>query len=134
MTLHRVVLAVTGLVYLVIAVASLVVPDAMAAGLGYRLDNADAHNEYAAVYVGLWTATALIFAIAARRPDDRTLLLVCLLLVAGQVVGRTAGIALHGLPSARLLPSIVVEIVGTLVLGWLLRRASFTAAPGHGNR
>ncbi len=114
------VLGLVGAVYALIAVASFVAPDTMAAGLGYRLDNVDARNEYSAIYVGLWLATALIFGLSARRPRDRSLLLVCLLLIAGQVVGRLAAAATAGLPTARLLPPSLIEAVGTLVLFLML--------------
>ena len=122
MTAARVILAVAGAVYVLLAIAALLQPDFMAAGMGYRLDNIDARNEYSAVYVGLWLATAAIFAIAARSPDPK-MLLVCLLLVAGQVLGRTISVVVDGLPGLKSAPAIAIELVGTIVLALLLKRS-----------
>ena len=67
---RRVLLALTALVFLGVAVGSLVAPHEMAAGLGYRLDNVDALNEFRAVYVGMWLAMAALLALAFRRIEE----------------------------------------------------------------
>lgn len=120
---RRVVLALIALVFAAITVPSLFAPDVMAEGLGYALGNVDARNEFRAVYVGVWLATAALFALAARRPDDRSLYLACMLLLGGQVVGRLLALAFDGPPTVRILPFFVVEAIGAAVLVALRPRA-----------
>jgi hypothetical protein len=117
---RRFVLAIVAIVFGAIALASLIVPDTMADGLGYRLDNVDARNEFRAIYVGLWLATCTIFAASARRPDDRSLFFVCVLLLAGQVAGRLGSLALDGVPSMKVATPFMVETLGVVAL-FLLR-------------
>lgn len=116
-SIRRVLLGVTALVFTGIAVASLVAPDHMAAGLGYTLTNVDARSEYRAIYVGLWLAHAVVAAMAARHVDDTRLGDVVGILVLGQVVGRVVSIAADGeLPSMKILPIATVEAVGAIAL------------------
>ncbi len=113
---RRVVLATVALAFGGIAVASLFAPDVMAQGLGYRLDNVDARSEFRAVYVGVWLATCAVFAGAARRPDDRARFAVCVLLLGGQVLGRTLSLVLDGAPTMKVLPWFGIEVLGVVVL------------------
>jgi hypothetical protein len=127
---RQAVLAVVGVVFTCIAVASLVVPHVMAEGLGYRLDNVDALSEFRAIYVGLWLAHAVIMFGAARRPDT-VLADVAGVLVAGQVVGRVFSLTLDGVPD-KLIPISMVEALGAaLILGLRpVRRSPPKGGPG----
>lgn len=113
---RRFALAATGLVFAGIALASALAPHRMAEGLGYTLSNVDALSEFRAVYVGLWTATAVAFWIAARRVHEPLLGDLCALLVLGQVAGRLLSLALDGLPTPRMWPIAGLEAVGAAVL------------------
>ncbi len=115
-TARRILLALVALVFAAIAVGSLVVPHEMAKGLGYTLANTDALNEFRAIYVGLWLATAAIFALAARRVENALLGDVCALLLLGQVAGRVASLLIDGAPSERIWPIFAVELIGGLAL------------------
>lgn len=64
------VLGLTALVFLGIALASLVRPHVMAEGVGYRLDSVDALSEFRAIYVGLWVATAVVLLVALARVEQ----------------------------------------------------------------
>ena len=113
---RQVLLGVTALVFLGIAVASLVRPHEMAAGLGYTLGNVDALSEFRAVYVGLWLATAALLLVALRRVDEAVLGDLGALLILGQVFGRLLSLLLDGAPTARIWPLFALEAVGGIVL------------------
>lgn len=116
-TARRIILVLTALVFAGIALASLVAPDAMAAGLGYTLSNVDARSEFRAVYVGLWLAHSAVCLLAARHVLEPRLGDVAGLLVLGQVVGRVVSVALDGeLPSAKILPIAVLEAAGAIAI------------------
>ena len=125
---RRALLVIVAFVFAAIAIASRAMPDTMADGLGYRLDNIDAQNEYSAIYVGLWLATCAIFVSAARKPEDRSLYMVCVLLLAGQTVGRVLSVVIDGVPSVKTAPAFVVEAIGVVAL-LALRPRSPTRSP-----
>jgi hypothetical protein len=105
-------------------VASLLLPHEMAAQLGYRLDNVDALNEYRAIYVGLWLATAALLLIAAVRARDALLGDLGALLILGQSFGRCLSLILDGLPSERIWPVFALELAGGLALILLRSRTA----------
>lgn len=113
---RRTVLVLAAVVFTAIAAGSLVAPHPMAAQLGYTLDNVDALSEFRAVYVGVWLATAVLLAVGARRIEDVLLGDLAALLILGQTFGRLLGVAIDGLPSARMLPPFVVEAIGGLAI------------------
>jgi uncharacterized protein DUF4345 len=113
---RQTVLGVTALVFTGVAVGSAVFPHRMAAGLGYTLDNVDALNEFRAIYVGLWLATAGLLLIALRRIDEPLLGDLAAMLVLGQTGGRLLSLLLDGTPSARIWPMFILEAIGGLVL------------------
>ncbi len=126
---RRVLLVITALVFAVIAVASLLHPHEMAAPLGYTLSSVDALNEYRAVYVGLWLATAVVFVIAARRIDIAVLGDCAGLLVFGQTAGRVISLVLDGAPSAHVWPMFALEAMGAVAV--FVVRPSVRAAIGR---
>jgi ABC-type thiamin/hydroxymethylpyrimidine transport system permease subunit len=113
---RQAVLGVTALVFTGVALGSALVPHTMAAGLGYTLDNVDALNEFRAIYVGLWLATAALLIIALRRIDEPLLGDVAAMLVLGQTGGRLLSLLLDGTPSMRIWPVFILEAIGGLVL------------------
>jgi hypothetical protein len=114
--LRRALLGLIALVFTAIALASLVWPHRMAEGLGYTLDNVDALNEFRAIYVGLWLATAVLLFVAMRRVDEAILGDLGALLILGQVVGRMVSVVLDGPPTARLWPIFGLETAGAVAL------------------
>jgi hypothetical protein len=113
---RQVLLGLTALVFTAIAAGSLVAPHTMAEGLGYSLDNVDAMSEFRAIYVGLWLATAALLVVALRRVRQAVLGDLCALLVLGQTVGRVVSLALDGVPSGRVWPMFVLELIGGVAL------------------
>jgi len=113
---RRILLAIVALVFAAIAIGSLVAPHEMAEGLGYTLANRDALNEFRAIYVGLWLATAALFALASRRVENALLGDLCALLLLGQVAGRVVSLVLDGAPSERIWPIFAAELVGGIAL------------------
>jgi len=114
--IRRAILVLAALVFAGVAAASLLFPHAMAVPLGYRLDNVDALSEFRAVYVGLWLATAVLLALAAKRVEDPLLGDIGALLILGQVFGRLVSLVLDGVPGPRLWPMCVVELAGGIAL------------------
>lgn len=125
---RRALLAATALVFLGVAVGSLLVPHEMAAGLGYRLDNVDALNEFRAVYVGMWLAMAALLVLALRRVEEPLLGDVAALLILGQTLGRLISLVLDGAPSARIWPMFVLEAAGAAAL-LFVRPSKATSQP-----
>jgi hypothetical protein len=115
-TARRVLLGLTAAVFTALALKALVDPHGTASHIGYRLDNADALNEFRAVYVGLWLATAVLLVVALRRVDEPILGDLGALLVAGQVFGRVVSVLLDGPPTSRLWPIASLEAVGAVAL------------------
>lgn len=110
------ILGLTALVFLGIALASLVRPHVMAEGLGYRLDSVDALSEFRAIYVGLWGATAVVLLVAFARVEQALLGDLGAILILGQVLGRVISLILDGSPSTRIWPVFVLETVGGALL------------------
>ena len=113
---RRFVLAAAALVFLGIAIGSVVAPRTMAEPFDYELATANALNEFRAVYVGLWLAHAVVLGWAAWRIDVRVLGDVGGLLILGQVVGRLVSLALDGAPDGRIVVPAVAELVGGVLI------------------
>ena len=113
---RRTILGLAALVFAAVAFGSLTAPQKMAEGLGYSLANADGLNEFRAIYVGLWLATAALLALAARRVENALLGDVCALLLLGRVAGRVASLVLDGPPSERIWPMFAVELLAGVAL------------------
>jgi hypothetical protein len=114
--LRQLMLGLAALVFLGIAVASVIRPHYMAEGLGYRLESVDALNEFRAIYVGLWSATAFFLVVAARRVREALLGDLAAVMILGQVVGRILSLVLDGTPSAKIWPFFLLELLGGLAL------------------
>lgn len=106
---RQVLLGLAAAVFAGVALGSVVVPHKMAEGLGYRLDNVDALNEFRAVYVGLWLATAVLLVVALRRIREPLLGDLGALLILGQTVGRILSVLLDGPPTSRIWPMFLLE-------------------------
>jgi hypothetical protein len=112
--LRRAVLLITAAVFVLIAAHANVRPQA--AHLGRHLDDVDARNEFRAIYLGLWLATAVMLVIAARRVRDAILGDLGALLILGQVLGRLVSLILDGLPGPSIWAIGSLELVGGLVI------------------
>jgi hypothetical protein len=113
---RRVVLVLAALIFLGVAIGSLLVPDKMAEPFGYRLDTVNGLSEFRAIYVGLWLAQVVIFVWAAWRVRTVWLGDVCAILIGGQVLGRLLSLVLDGAPDQRLIPMALIEAVGAVAL------------------
>jgi hypothetical protein len=113
---RRVVLVVAALVFVAVAVGTLIAPQVMASQYRLRLDHVDAFNEYRAVYVGLWLAQAALLVFAARHVGWALLGDLGAVLILGQVAGRLISLALDGVPSAQVWPTFVAEVIGGVAL------------------
>ena len=113
---RRGILAISALVFAVIAAASLLDPHGMATTFDYRLATANSLSEYRAIYVGLWLAHVVVLGWAAYRVDLLYLGDVAGLLILGQVVGRVLSLFLDGLPDSRLAPVAVAELAAGCLL------------------
>ena len=124
---RRVMLGLSSLGVLGIAVGAAFAPRTMAEPLGYELSSTNALSEFRAIYVGLWLVHSWLMAWAAWRIDRKVLGDICGLLILGQVIGRLLSLMIDGVPDSRLLPVVVVEVVGAALI-LALRPPS--AAPG----
>jgi hypothetical protein len=113
---RRICLLLTATVFVAIAVRAVLVPEKMAAGLGYSLNGANGYSEFYAIYFGVRLATAILAALAALRVKDAILGDLTALFVLAQPVGRLIGLSKAGLPHGFLLVMFGVELAGGLVL------------------
>lgn len=128
-TARRAVLVLAALVFAAVAVASLVAPHATAASFGYTLANVDALSEFRAVYVGVWLATAVLLVVAANRIEQLILGDLAAVIILGQSAGRILSLVLDGVPSGRIWPFFVLELIGGLLLLLLRPRAAVASRP-----
>jgi hypothetical protein len=112
--LRRIILGVAALVFVVIAAQAVLRPDHLL--LGRYLDTIDARNEFRAIYLGLWLATALLLLIAAKRVNEPILGDFGAVLILGQVFGRIVSILADGLPGMRIWPIFALELIGGVVI------------------
>ncbi len=107
---------VTGLVYLAIAVRAALLPERLAHGLGYTLHAPNGYSELFAVYVGVWTATAILALIAVRRSDDPLFGDLLAGFVMAQPVARFFAVPFWGLPIGNLFWMFILEVAGAIAL------------------
>ncbi|HEX5724304.1 MAG TPA: DUF4345 domain-containing protein [Longimicrobiaceae bacterium] len=92
-------LVLTGCIFLGIALAGLVAPEAVADWYALTLQGTDGLNEYRAVFIGFWTGLFLMMAYAAQHPENVPLGNFAAILVLCQSLGRCLSVLLDGLPS-----------------------------------
>ena len=103
---RRVVLALVGLSFLVLAFSS----------LRSHAPSIDATNEWRAIYFGLWLAQAAYFAIAVKRVDWPILGDLGAMLLLGQPFGRLVSVVVDGFPSRSMWLWFVLELTGGLAI------------------
>jgi hypothetical protein len=111
---RRFALRAAAAVFVLVAAQSTIWPEQLF--LGERLDTVDARNEFRAIYLGLWLATAVLLWTAARRVEEPLLGDLGALLILGQVFGRLVSLALDGLPGPRTWSIGALELVGGLAI------------------
>ena len=99
-----------------IAAYALTAPEHMARGLGYTLQAPNGYNEFYAVYVGVWLATAALAVHATRHIRQPAFGDTVALLILAQPLGRCIAILGHGLPTGPLLYIFILELLGGLAL------------------
>jgi hypothetical protein len=109
--LRRLALAGSGMTFGAIAVASLVVPEKVAAQYAYAVATADAWNEFRAVFTGFWLGLCAMMITAARDPADRRLGDLCGLAIGLQSLARLYAVAVHGVPGASFIGAMLGEMV-----------------------
>ena len=107
---RRVVLGVAAVVFVLIAVQAILRPDQLL--LGRHLDSIDSYNEFRAIYLGLWLATAVLLVIAAQRIREPVLADLGALLILGQVFGRVVSLLADGVPGPRVWGIFMLELLG----------------------
>lgn len=113
---RQVLLALTALVFLVLAVRSWWLPNTVAKELGYAISGPNGYSELHAIYVGLWLAHAGLGVWAALHIDQAVLGDVLALLILGQPLGRLIAVPRYGWPRGPLLVFFALELVGGLAL------------------
>lgn len=126
MTLARVSLAITGVLFVILGLAFLVEPGRMANIVGIEADRGRASIEVRAMYGGLELALGVFFLVATSRTRwFRAALAVQALGFAGLAAGRIVGMALDGV-DRRMIGLTVIEIGGA-VLGLVAFRQAKNA-------
>lgn len=113
---RQVLLALTALVFLVLAIRSWWLPDTVAKELGYSVSGPNGYSEMHAIYVGLWLAHAGVGLWAALHIDQAVLGDVLALLVLGQPLGRLIAVPRYGWPGGPLLAFFALELAGGMAL------------------
>ncbi len=113
---RQVLLCLTALTFLVLAIRTVLLPEKVAAELGYGLNRPNGHSELFAIYFGLWLAIAALAILATVRVEVALLGDIVAALVLAQPVGRSVAVVRYGMPRGLLLGFFVLEIVGGLLL------------------
>jgi hypothetical protein len=109
-------LAGSGLTFLVIAIASIFAPSAVAAQYAYTVGTPDSFNEFHAVFTGFWLGLALWMLDAARRPEARRLGDLAGIAIGLQSLARLLSIILHGVPASSFLGAMIAELVTAVLI------------------
>jgi uncharacterized protein DUF4345 len=107
---RRVILGIAAVVFVLIATQAILRPHQLL--LGRHLDSIDSYNEFRAIYLGLWLATAVLLVIAARRIHEPILGDLGALLILGQVFGRLVSLLVDGIPGPRIWSIFMLELAG----------------------
>ena len=113
---RRLVLASSGALFALIALSAVLWPRVVAAQYAYGLDSVDAFNQFRAIFVGFWSALAMIMITAARRPELGVLGDLCGWALVLQAAGRAASFALDGRPSAPFIGAFALELTGGVLV------------------
>lgn len=113
---RQVLFGITALIFFLIAVRALLMPEKLASGLGYTLQAPNGYSELFAVYVGVWMATAVLALVAIYRTRDALIGDLLALFVLAQPVGRLIALFQYGPPQGTLLFMFFVEAVGGIAL------------------
>lgn len=117
MTLRRVTLAGSGAVFGAIALAAIGWPHVVAARYGLHLDGVEAMNEFRAIFTGFWLALAVLFIVAARRPEMTLLGDLGGLALVLQAGGRLLSLVVDGRPRTEFVVAMIGEaLAGAVVL------------------
>lgn len=116
LTLRRVVLAGSGLIFALIAAAAIARPRLVAARYGLTLDGVEGFNEFRAVFVGFWLALAAMLLVAARRQAPTILGDLCGLALFLQAAGRLLSLAVDGVPRSDFLAAMMGEALAGIVV------------------
>ncbi|OJY25619.1 MAG: hypothetical protein BGO98_33895 [Myxococcales bacterium 68-20] len=114
--LRRLGLLGSGLTFGSIALASLAVPEKVAAQYAYSVGTPDSFNEFHAIFTGFWLGLALLMFTAARRWEDRRLGDLAGAAIGLQALARLLSIALHGAPSASFSSAMLGELVTAILI------------------
>lgn len=113
---RQIILILAALVFILVAIATLVVPHKMASQMGYTLANINGLNEFRAIYVGVWLATAVLLVVAAKNIKNALLSDLGAILILGQTFGRLISIILDGMPGNEVIPVFFLEFIGGLLI------------------
>ena len=114
--MRRVLLSLAALVFVVIAVRAVAVPEQMASGLGYVLTGSNGYSEFYAIYLGVWLATAILAILAAVRVRQALIGDLVAMFVLAQPAGRLFALVSHGPPEGVLLALFALETIGGLLI------------------
>ena len=122
MSLHRIILGLTGLGFLGFGLAFTLRPEAMVALIEITLPSATARVDFAATYGGFELGFGAFLLFCARRPGwQEPGLLAATLALAGFATIRLLGIAASGgQVNSAIYLALALETLGVLVNGWAL--------------
>lgn len=98
------------------ALAALLDPDRVAAGMGEFLVGVNGYSQFYAIYVGVRLATAALALLASRHGDQPLLGDITALFILAQPAGRLVAAMAIGLPNGFLLAVCGVELAAGLLL------------------
>lgn len=114
--IRQILLAATGIVFVIFALWATVKPESLATILGYELSNKNAFSEFHAIYVGVFIAQALLCTLAIVRVQDAAIGDLVALFLLSQPVGRLIAVVRRGFPSGFLLQLFIIELVSGIIL------------------
>jgi peptidoglycan/LPS O-acetylase OafA/YrhL len=109
--IRRLGLGGSGIIFGVIALASVVMPQATAQNYAFAVESPDAYNQFHAVFTGFWAGLSIWMITAARRPRERLLGDLAGIAIGLQALARLLSIFAHGKPSGQFVSAMIGEMV-----------------------
>jgi uncharacterized protein DUF4345 len=121
-SISKVVLLLLGVGFLAMGAQGLFIPDYFFGQLDLDLPSVSGRSELRTAYAGMFISAALLFFRTAYREDERNLALWLAVMIFGLfLLARVYSMVVDGIPNTITMVFIVVEVIGFVISGLVLR-------------
>lgn len=121
-SISKVVLLLLGIGFLAMGAQGLFIPDYFFGQVDLDLPSVSGRSELRTAYAGMFGAAGLLFLRTAYREDERNLALWLAVMIFGLfLLARVYSMVVDGIPNTITMVFIVVEVIGLVISGLVLR-------------